>query len=62
MWLAALAFAIAGFVLRYHRLGRALYAIGGNPEAARAAGIRVEHMTWGVYVIAACWRRWAVWS
>jgi simple sugar transport system permease protein len=52
VWLAALAFAIAGFILRYHRLGRALYAIGGNAEAARAAGIRVERITWGVYVLA----------
>src|SRR5277367_5042723 len=46
------AFFVAGIVLRYHRLGRALYAIGGNPEAARAAGIRVERITWGVYVLA----------
>jgi len=52
VWMAAVAFIIAGIVLRYHRLGRALYAIGGNPEAARAAGIRVERITWGVYVIA----------
>lgn len=52
VWLAAIAFAIAAVVLKYHRLGRALYAIGGNPEAARAAGIRVERVTWGVYVLA----------
>jgi simple sugar transport system permease protein len=52
VWLAALAFAIAGFMLRYHRLGRALYAIGGNAEAARAAGIPVERITRGVYVLA----------
>jgi len=52
VWLAAAAFAVAAFVLRYHRLGRALYAIGGNPEAARAAGIRVERITWGVFVLA----------
>jgi simple sugar transport system permease protein len=52
VWLSALAFLIAGLILRYHRLGRALYAIGGNPEAARAAGIRVERITWGVYVLA----------
>jgi len=52
VWLAAVAFVIAGIVLKYHRLGRALYAIGGNPEAARAAGIRVERITWGVYVLA----------
>src|SRR5439155_24657857 len=30
VWLAAAAFAVAALVLRYHRLGRALYAIGGN--------------------------------
>ncbi|KAB2346479.1 ABC transporter permease [Actinomadura rudentiformis] len=52
VWLAAVCFGVAGFVLRYHRLGRALYAIGGNPEAARAAGIRVERVTWVVYVVA----------
>src|ERR1700761_7552809 len=51
VWLAAVAFAVAAFMLRYHRLGRALYAIGGNPEAARAAGIRVERITWGVFVL-----------
>lgn len=52
VWLAAIAFAIAAIVLKYHRLGRALYAIGGNPEAARAAGIRVERVIWGVYMLA----------
>ena len=52
VWLAAAAFLVAGIILRYHRLGRALYAIGGNAEAARAAGIRVERVTWGVYVLA----------
>lgn len=52
VWLAATAFLIAGLVLRYHRWGRALYAIGGNPEAARAAGIRVERVIWSVYVLA----------
>ncbi|TDQ46569.1 ABC transporter permease [Actinorugispora endophytica] len=51
VWLAVVAFAIAGFMLRYHRLGRALYAIGGNIEAARAAGIRVERVMIGVYVV-----------
>ncbi len=52
VWLAAAAFAVAGFLLNFHRIGRALYAIGGNPEAARAAGIRVERITWGVFVVA----------
>lgn len=52
VWLAALAFLIAGLILRHHRQGRALYAVGGNAEAARAAGIRVEQVTLGVYVLA----------
>lgn len=51
-WLAAVAFGLAGLALRYLRVGRALYAIGGNAGAARAAGIRVERVTWSVYVIA----------
>ncbi|UXY31320.1 ABC transporter permease [Streptomyces sp. HUAS TT20] len=52
VWLAAVAFAAAGFVLKYHRVGRALYAIGGNADAARAAGIRVERVMLGVFVVA----------
>jgi simple sugar transport system permease protein len=50
-WLAGAAYAIAWAVLRYHRSGRALYAIGGNAAAARAAGIRVERIAFGVFVI-----------
>ena len=52
VWIAAAAFGIAGLVLKYHRVGRALYAIGGNPEAARAAGIRVDRVMLGVFVVA----------
>ncbi|BFO18478.1 ABC transporter permease [Streptomyces sp. KM77-8] len=52
VWLAALSFAAAGLILRYHRIGRALYAIGGNADAARAAGIRVERVMLGVFVVA----------
>ncbi|WP_425484904.1 ABC transporter permease [Amycolatopsis anabasis] len=52
VWLAAAAYALTGFVLRYHRAGRALYAIGGNREAARAAGIRVDRVAWLVFVVA----------
>ncbi|MFF2124249.1 ABC transporter permease [Streptomyces olivochromogenes] len=52
VWLAAVAFGVAGLILKYHRVGRALYAIGGNAEAARAAGIRVDRMLLGVSVVA----------
>jgi len=50
IWVAALLYLLFGLFLRYHRTGRALYAIGGNPEAARAAGIQVERVTRGVFV------------
>ncbi|MEM9635617.1 MAG: ABC transporter permease [Pseudomonadota bacterium] len=52
VWLALLIFAAAGIFMRYHRIGRAIYAIGGNADAARAAGIRVDRITWGVFVFA----------
>ena len=46
----AVIFLVTGLFLRYHRLGRAIYAIGGNREAARAAGIKVDRVRIGVYV------------
>ncbi len=51
IWVAGLLYLFFGLFLRYHRIGRALYAIGGSAEAARAAGIRVERITWGVFVV-----------
>jgi simple sugar transport system permease protein len=47
---AAVIFVGTGVFLRYHRLGRAIYAVGGNREAARAAGIKVDQIRIGVYV------------
>jgi simple sugar transport system permease protein len=47
---AAVIFILAGLFLRYHRIGRAIYALGGNPAAARAAGINIERVKLGVYV------------
>ena len=47
-----LAFAVlAHVVLRYTRFGRHVYAVGGNPEAARLAGLNVGRITLSVYVI-----------
>ena len=38
-----LAFAVlAHIVLRYTRYGRQVYAVGGNPEAARLSGLNVR--------------------
>jgi len=42
---------LAHIVLRYTRYGRHVYAVGGNPEAARLAGLNVRRITASVYVI-----------
>lgn len=47
---AAVIFVLTGLFLRYHRAGRAIYAVGGNPAAARAAGISTDRVKMGVYV------------
>jgi inositol transport system permease protein len=47
-----LAFAvIAHVVLSYTRYGRQVYAVGGNPEAARLAGVNVNWVICSVYII-----------
>jgi len=38
-------------VLRYTRYGRWIYALGGNPEAARLSGLNTTGLTMSVYVI-----------
>lgn len=44
---------VVGLVFHYHRYGRALYAVGGNEDAARAAGINVDKIIWSAFVFAA---------
>ncbi|OUC98019.1 ABC transporter permease [Streptosporangium minutum] len=51
IWITGLLFAAAIVALGYFRAGRSLYAIGGNADAARAAGIRVERVLWIVFII-----------
>jgi len=43
--------AFAALYMEFRAGGRALYAIGGSPEVARLAGIRVARMTTGVYAV-----------
>src|SRR5213080_1401281 len=52
VWVTAVIFLLSALFLRYHRVGRAIYAIGGNTEAARAAGIHVDRVRIGVFVVA----------
>jgi len=46
-------FGLAWFVLGSTPAGRAVYAVGDNPEAARLAGIRTNRVLMGVYTMAA---------
>lgn len=46
IWIAGLAFALGIVVLGFFKGGRALYAIGGNIDAARTAGIRTDRVVW----------------
>lgn len=42
---------LAHVVLRYTRYGRQVYAVGGNPEAARLSGLNVKLILLSVYII-----------
>jgi simple sugar transport system permease protein len=52
VWVTGAIFLLAALFLRFHRVGRAIYAIGGNTEAARAAGIHVDRIRIGVFIVA----------
>ena len=42
---------IVGFTLRYTRFGRWVYAVGGNPGAARYAGINVDWVLISAHIV-----------
>jgi ribose/xylose/arabinose/galactoside ABC-type transport system permease subunit len=45
-------FVIAGYlILRFTTYGRSIYAVGGNPEAARLSGLNTTGLIMSVYVI-----------
>jgi ribose transport system permease protein len=43
--------AIIWFVLEYRPIGRYIYAVGGNRQAARLAGVRVDRIIFGTFII-----------
>jgi len=51
VWITAGTFLLAAALLRYTGFGRMVYAVGGNPEAARLAGINVSGVRIAVYTI-----------
>ena len=52
IWIVIICFGVGIVVLGYTRVGRSLYAVGGNAAAARAAGIRVERVVWITLIVA----------
>ena len=51
IWIAGLLYVAFGVFLRYSRIGRSIYAIGGSWEAARVAGIPNDRIVWSLYVV-----------
>ncbi|HET6436498.1 MAG TPA: ABC transporter permease [Anaeromyxobacter sp.] len=51
VYVAAVLTVLAALWMRYSSLGRAIYAVGGNAEAARAAGIRTRAMVVFVFAV-----------
>jgi ribose transport system permease protein len=51
-WVLIAATVIVGLVVHRTPVGMRLYAVGGHPEAARAAGLNVGLAVWSTYVFA----------
>ena len=51
VWFMVALTVIAALFLRYTDFGRSIYAVGGNMEAARAAGINPERTVIGVFAL-----------
>ncbi|MFE5791355.1 ABC transporter permease [Streptomyces sp. NPDC056503] len=51
IWICLALFAVAVVVLGWTSFGRSLYAIGGNVDASKAAGIRTDRVLWIVIVV-----------
>ena len=52
IWVAAAVIAALFILFRHTRLGRGLYAVGGNPVAARYCGINIQRQQFFVYTLA----------
>lgn len=51
VWLMLLSFIIFGFILAKTKFGRSVYAIGGNTEAARLAGLNPQRIITKCFVL-----------
>ena len=57
VWIMVGTLIVALFVLRMTYFGRDVYATGGNPSAARLAGVNVTRTLIAAYAIAGPWPR-----
>ncbi len=51
IWIVLVIALVLGWFLKYTTLGRSLYAIGANPHAARASGIKLSRTLVSAYVL-----------
>lgn len=51
IWYALVITVITAILLKYSRLGRQIYALGSNPDAANVAGISKDKITFVVFLI-----------
>jgi ribose transport system permease protein len=49
--IAVLVLIVSYLILRYTRIGRRMYAVGGNEQAARLSGIRIEGVKLAAYTL-----------
>ncbi|MBS1653394.1 MAG: ribose ABC transporter permease, partial [Bacteroidetes bacterium] len=52
VWIAAMVVLLASFITRKTKMGRYIYAIGGNEQAAKLSGINIKKVKITVYAIA----------
>lgn len=52
IWVLALVAGLVHVMLRYTRVGRNIYAVGGNDTAARLSGIKINRYILGVFILA----------
>jgi ribose transport system permease protein len=52
VWMLAVVAVLVAGILRYTRFGRHVFAVGSNEATARLAGVHVDRVKLGVYVLA----------
>jgi ribose transport system permease protein len=53
VWVLLVIAVLLWYVLEFTRVGRYLFATGGNPDAARLSGVKTNRMIWGSFIASA---------